>query len=352
MKRGSAAVGSASGDSFFFLFPPKPRPHRQRGRVTMLPSHMRPHLFSRKILFKSLPSYSSLAQPPPASLSSSAPASARTETSIPTTSSAHHHSLATFLAHAARSSLSPTSTVYVGTYYEYLCQATLPRLGFHGLTRMGGRADRGIDLLARWTLPSLPYALRAIVQCKATKAAPAPERIRELEGVLAGAPDGWRAANNTVAVLCATQAATRGVRDAVRRCRIPAVWVMLDEQPGSPGTGRVRQVLWNEKVAAMGAQGVGVGVRYVVGAHENNSARLEKEAVLLWEGREWNPLKEEAASGESAESAGCGEGGGGRSGEGGSGRSGGGRDGGSGESREDAGCGGGERERAKPPGTI
>ncbi|MCJ1429174.1 hypothetical protein MMC29_007087, partial [Sticta canariensis] len=143
--------------------------------------------------------------------------------------------------------------------------------------------------------------------CKATKAKPAPERIRELEGAMAGAPEGWRSAN-TVGVLCAKQAATRGVREAVRRSGIPVIWVMVEEDPEDTGAGkgRVKQVLWNEKVAAMGADGVGVGVRYVVNRHEGDETRaaggLEKEAVLLWKGREWDPkLKPEEGSGDGAD---------------------------------------------------
>ncbi|MCJ1468213.1 hypothetical protein MMC07_006841 [Pseudocyphellaria aurata] len=264
----------------------------------MLPSRVRPHLFSRELLFKPSPSFSSSfsSSTPPPPISPSRPSA-----STPPASSPNHHSLPTFLAHASRTSLSPSSTVYIGTYYEYLCLHTLPRLGFHALTRTGGRADFGIDLVGQWKLPSLPYPLRVLVQCKATKAKPAPERVRELEGSMAGAPEGWRGAN-TVGVLCAKQAATKGVREAVRRSGIPVVWIMVeeDDEGGGTGTGkgRVRQVLWNEKVAAMGAEGVGVGVRYAVshqGRDETRTASgLEKEAVLLWEGREWDPdLKED-----------------------------------------------------------
>lgn len=284
---------------------PRPKSFRQMSmvQVAMLPSRIRP-LISRHVLpkplcpsrpFSSSSSFSSTSlspstgSPPPDANGSSFAADP------PPSSSPHHHSLSTFLSYAARTSLSATSPVYVGTYYEYLCLSTLPRLGF-ALVRTGGRADCGIDLLGRWRLPSLPYPLRVLVQCKATKAKPAPERIRELEGAVAGAPDGWRGPN-TVGVLCAKQAATRGVRDAVRRCGIPVVWVMLEEDEGR---GRVRQVLWNEKVAAMGAEGVGVGVRYVIGnPHRGEEAippaaaapreGMEKEAVLLWEGREWDP---------------------------------------------------------------
>lgn len=97
-----------------------------------------------------------------------------------------------------------------------------------------------------------------------------------------GAPDGWRGAR-TVGVLCAKREATRGVREAVRRCGIPVVWVMVEDL-GSRG-GRVRQILWNEKVGEVGGEGVGVGVAYAHG-----EAGLDREAVLMWEGRVWDPM--------------------------------------------------------------
>lgn len=293
------------------LFASTPMTLERQG--AMLLSRIRPHLFSRNILLKPFSSSRSLSSSIP--ITSSPPDSTASPPPDPTTfappaSSPHHHSLPTFLAYAARTSLSPASTVYIGTYYEYLCLLTLPRLGFYGLVRTGGRADFGIDLLGLWQLPSLPHPLRVLVQCKATKAKPAPERIRELEGAMAGAPDGWRGAN-TVGVLCAKQSATRGVREAVRRSGIPVVWVMVEEQDKGAGIGlgRVRQVLWNEKVATMGAEGVGVGVRYANSSHhapdeKKRSAAaggLEKEAVLLWEGQEWSPSVKEAEGSEDQE---------------------------------------------------
>ena len=81
-------------------------------------------------------------------------------------SSTSHESLATFLAYATRTGLDPTSTVYVGTRYEYRCQAALRALGF-ALTRCGGRADAGVDLYGTWTLPNQSQPLRVVVQCKA-----------------------------------------------------------------------------------------------------------------------------------------------------------------------------------------
>lgn len=191
-----------------------------------------------------------------------------------------HHDLPTFRAHATRTSLSPTSTVYTGTHYEYLCASTLRRLSF-ALTRVGGPSDLGIDLLGQWHLPSLPAPLRVLVQCKALKSSARPESIRELQGAIVGAPAAWRMdAGAVVGVLCAKTKATMGVRRAVQRCGMPVVWVMVEDL-GERG-GRVRQVLWNERVDELGGQGVGVGVRYLGGG-------VEREMVLMWKGEMWEP---------------------------------------------------------------
>ncbi|MCJ1298544.1 hypothetical protein MMC08_001334 [Hypocenomyce scalaris] len=196
-----------------------------------------------------------------------------------------HHDLPSFLAYAQRTSLSPTSTTYVGTSYEYLCRSTLSRLSL-SLTRTGGRSDHGIDLLGHWTLPSLPYPLRVLVQCKALKAKAGPNLIRELEGAFAGAPAGWRGAG-TVAMLVTTREATKGVREAVARSQVPAVWVMVEDL--REGVGRVRQVLWNEMVGKMGLEGVGVQVRYLP---VQKGEEVEKEVVLTWKGEVWEPSLE------------------------------------------------------------
>ncbi|EXJ63895.1 hypothetical protein A1O7_00230 [Cladophialophora yegresii CBS 114405] len=44
------------------------------------------------------------------------------------------------------------STVYAGTSYEYVTQATLRDYGFE-LYRVGGRGDRGVDLIGIWRVP-------------------------------------------------------------------------------------------------------------------------------------------------------------------------------------------------------
>ena len=135
-------------------------------------------------------------------------------------SSSPHHSLATFQAHALRTGLSPTSTVYTGTTYEYLTQFTLQSYGFQ-LHHVGGRGDRGVDLIGVWRIPLVTtsgnwkenkqagadpsrgaegdshgldgyeaHALKVLVQCKRlvgkhTKIGP--NLIRELDGAARGA---------------------------------------------------------------------------------------------------------------------------------------------------------------------
>ncbi|KAL8765230.1 MAG: hypothetical protein Q9209_007623 [Squamulea sp. 1 TL-2023] len=194
----------------------------------------------------------------------------------------YHNSLQTFLTHAKSTNLSPISTVYIGTYYEYLCLSTLRRL-FFTLTRTGGRSDHGIDLLGHWTIPSIPFPLKTLVQCKALKAKTNPETVRELEGIFAGAPAGWKG-ENVVGVLCAKREATKGVREAVRRSAAPIIWVMVEDS--GQAKGRIRQILWNQRVSELGAEGVGVGLRYLPGEEGN---KVEKEVVLTWKGKVWDP---------------------------------------------------------------
>ncbi|KAL8654233.1 MAG: hypothetical protein Q9210_001642, partial [Variospora velana] len=179
----------------------------------------------------------------------------------------------------------------------YLCLQTLARLSFT-LTRTGGRADHGIDLLGHWHSPSLPYPLRVLVQCKALRSKPAPALIRELEGIYAGAPAGWRNGDTTIAVLVAKRQATKGVREALRRSRVPVLWVMLEDLAEGDGyveaeeeMGRVRQILWNAKVIGLGIEGLGVGVRYLSPSGKRvDGGEVEKEVVLTWKGEPWEPV--------------------------------------------------------------
>ncbi|KAL9615446.1 MAG: hypothetical protein Q9167_000124 [Letrouitia subvulpina] len=215
----------------------------------------------------------------------------------PPPSSTHHHDLPSFLAYAHAASLTPTKSVFIGTYYEYLCAATLARLSF-SLTRTGGRSDNGIDLLGHWHLPTLPYPLRVLVQCKATKAKASPEVVRELEGMLVGAPKGWRG-ERTIGVLCAKRPATKGVREAIRRCRMPVLWLMVEEMGKDGECGRVRQMLWNQKVNELGAEGLSVGLRYAPGEEEKE---VDKEVALMWKGEVWERGDNGATNAGSADS--------------------------------------------------
>ncbi|MCJ1444928.1 MAG: hypothetical protein MMC23_005432 [Stictis urceolatum] len=205
---------------------------------------------------------------------------------------APHNSLATFLSHASRTGLSARSTVYNGTYYEYVCQTALEKLGFK-LTRVGGRSDAGIDLIGTWQLPSQPFPLRCIVQCKALSRKLGPNLVREIEGAFNGAPAAWRG-DKVVGVLCSTKPATKGVRDAIRDSGRGVVWVLVEGKGANEGM--LRQAVWNQGVADLGAQGVDVGVLYIpskkdgaIGTKE--SEEPEQEIRLKFKGEVWTPPK-------------------------------------------------------------
>ena len=106
-------------------------------------------------------------------------------------------------------------------------------------------------------------------------------------------------------VLCARGKATGGVREAVRGAGRGIVWMCVGEggeggggngggdkgegeggkgDGGKGGWGRVKQVLWNRRVAEMVGGEVGVGVRYAPGGKG-----IKKELCLLYGGRVWEP---------------------------------------------------------------
>lgn len=201
-----------------------------------------------------------------------------------------------------------SSTVQVGTSYEHLCTRTLPRLGFQDLTRTGGRADKGIDLLGKWLPLSLQRTqsspLNVVVQCKAVARKAGPEMIRELEGALAGAPGQW-SGETTVGVLCARREVTAGVRDALRRSKRGVVWVMVEDRDdarkegksegidggeikageskgnGVAREGRIKQVLWNDRVQKLVGKVTGTGVIHIPG---EDGGRMETEVLMSWNG--------------------------------------------------------------------
>lgn len=218
-----------------------------------------------------------------------------------------HHNTSTSREHARPK---PYSPVHVGTSYEHLCARTLPRLEFQHLTRTGGAGDRGIDLLGQWLPQSLQRAdsppLNVVVQCKARAQKAGPEVIRELEGALASAPGEWRG-QDTIGVLCAKREVTPGVRDALRRSRRGVVWVMIEdlgegkshEDEGGDGDemrdgdagigkgveerkdGRIKQILWNDRVQKLVGEGTGTGVVHMPG---EAGGRMETEILLSYNG--------------------------------------------------------------------
>lgn len=210
-----------------------------------------------------------------------------------TPGSQHHSSLSTFLAHATRTSLSPTSNVYIGTHYEYTVLRALAPLGFT-LTRTGRTSDNGIDLLGTWTVPSHPLPLRVLVQCKSHARALKPEHVRELEGAFGGAPAGWRG-DGVLGFLVSPKTTSKGVREALGRSKWPVGYFMIDGNGnvGDNGTasmageftrnGKVRQLLWNHEAAKNGLEGLGVTVRH--GEKTGIENGVAREVALMWNGR-------------------------------------------------------------------
>ena len=165
-----------------------------------------------------------------------------------------HNSLSSFLTYASQTNMSPTSTVFRGTKYEYTCLEALSSLGFK-LTRVGGANDAGIDLQGSWLLPTLPAPLKALVQCKFLgRKSVSPVLVRELEGAFSASPD--MDGQTVVGLLCTPGLGTKAVREALRRSARPVVLVSIDEG------GWIEAVVWNEAVRDI-CEGVSVGVRHV-----------------------------------------------------------------------------------------
>lgn len=188
----------------------------------------------------------------------------------PDSQDAGHHDLPSFLEYASRNNMDTGSTTYVGTHYEYIVKQALERLGM-SLKQVGGRSDCGIDLLGTWSLPTAPQPLKVLIQCKAFAAKIRPAQARELEGTFIGAPQGWRT-SSVLAFLVSQQAATKGVREALGRSRLPMGYMLCGAD------GKIMQMLWNRKAADEGLEGLEVEMQYAGGD------RNEKEAVLTHKG--------------------------------------------------------------------
>ncbi|KAK3681160.1 hypothetical protein LTR37_020982 [Vermiconidia calcicola] len=225
---------------------------RRRRSVVEAPSTPRP---SDAAIPKNSPNITTSSKP--------APSRSPKASLVPPSNKAPHHDLPSFLAHASRNTLNPTSTVYKGTLYEYTVAATLSHYDFQ-LQRTGKAGDLGVDLVGSFFLPQdngppdpskePMFEIKTIVQCKATT--PQPSMVRELEGAFIGAPASFRANNNMLAILVSSGETTKGVRDALQRSRWPMALMQVTEG------GDLKQFLWNAVAADAGLEGLGVTVRY------------------------------------------------------------------------------------------
>ncbi|KAL4910067.1 hypothetical protein BDW74DRAFT_144377 [Aspergillus multicolor] len=200
-----------------------------------------------------------------------------------------HNDLPSFLEYAQRTDLPEKTTTYQGTIYEYIVQSHLRASAFN-LHRVGGKSDLGIDLTGTWHVGANPVTdppVRVIVQCKATKAKIGPHVVRELEGVTARhfAVALARGSGGGVGMLVGPRETTKGVREALGRSAMPLVWMMVERD------GRVRQVLWNERVEKLGLGGLGVEVLHHKSG-EDADAEVSTEARLTWEGKEVQTMDE------------------------------------------------------------
>lgn len=206
----------------------------------------------------------------------STPQRPQTKLIYPEPPTTNHHDLASFLADAERSGVDPASTTYVGTHFEYTVASALSALGFD-LRRVGGKSDRGIDLLGTWTVPSSPDSpLRVVLQCKVSKAT-GPSLVRELEGTVLSAPVGWRGPG-ALGFLVADRAASKGIVEGILHSRVPIGFIACDR------AGRISQMLWNRQAEEQGLVGMGVGLRYSMSGEETG-------CVLTFNGKHLLPKK-------------------------------------------------------------
>lgn len=89
-----------------------------------------------------------------------------------------------------------------------------------------------------------------------------------------------------LALLVASQEATKGVRDALQRSRWPMGLVQVTAE------GRVRQFLWNAVAEQQGLAGLGVAVKYADERKSVQSARVKGSIALTWMGEMWKSAED------------------------------------------------------------
>ena len=190
---------------------------------------------------------------------------------------ASHTDITSFLTHATSTNLSPKSTYYVGTLYEYTVLRALRTLNI-SLHRTGGTDDRGIDLRGRWLLPTHTHysdGIPVIVQCKAEKRPMGPRYLRELEGATATEEAG------TLFLLATLSRFTEGARRVVMGSeRAMGVVVVGGYDVG----GDVRQFIWNAAAGRLVGNELGVKTVFDLGEEEEREDGVGSRVVLTWNG--------------------------------------------------------------------
>lgn len=191
-----------------------------------------------------------------------------------------HHDLESFLEFTKRNRPPRDTTVYRGTHYEYTVMEALKSFGFD-LHRTGKSNDKGIDFLGHWNLPGEPYQMKALVQCKLSRATPA--TIREMEGSYAGAPSEWQG-DSVLALMASSESLTKGALEAVQRSPSPMGALFVDPE------GQVRQFVWNAVAGERGLAGMGVTSKYIDAPTRSENApegvtQPLKVVSLTWNGQ-------------------------------------------------------------------
>jgi Protein of unknown function (DUF2034) len=190
---------------------------------------------------------------------------------------ASHTDITSFLAHASATSLSPKSTYYVGTLYEYTVLRALREFNIV-LHRTGGTDDKGVDLRGRWILPhhqTYAHGIPVVVQCKAENRPMGPRYFRELEGATAAEEDG------TLVLLATLSRFTEGARRAMMGSERPMGAVLVGAYDGG---GQVRQFIWNSAAGRVVGPQLGVKTFFDQTSKREGEEGMASRVVLTWEG--------------------------------------------------------------------
>ena len=189
--------------------------------------------------------------------------SKRTLKTVPLSS---HDSLESFQAYARSTSLSTSSTYYVGTLYEYTVAAVLARYNLV-LHRCGGGDDKGIDLRGSWALPS-GDKLPVIAQCKAESRKLGPRHVREIEGA------SLMESRDTLAILVTLLDYTKAAQRQVMSSSRPLALCVINQN------ARLSHMVWNAPATELIGPGLSVQTR-----HFASDIDVPQELVLTYEGR-------------------------------------------------------------------